>query len=385
MLAIFRMSWCQSRTFLLCAIALAGSTHRASAEPKTREPIRGVWVANTGSGPLSSAQRSREFVDLCHECGVNTLFVVVWNRGMTVYPSAVMQREFGISCDERYVGRDPLREIIDAAHAKSIRVLAWFEFGFSCSYGKPDGGHIIRRKPLWAACDRHGKLVSKNGFQWMNAFHPEVQDFMLALLKEVADNYDLDGVQGDDRLPASPNTAGYDDWTIDLYAQEHQGRHPPEDCLNGEWITWRANLLNRFAERMHRELKASNPRLVIATAPSIFPWSKVEYLQDWPTWVENGWVDIVSPQVYRDNIGAYRSELKKIVTEQIPAEKIDRVFPGILLQTADGYRTTDTLIEEMVAENRRCGLRGEVVFYDAGLVQHQKVFASLYRSESEQH
>ena len=384
MVAILRTCHCRARTLLLCVLALAGAAQEASAEPATRQPIRGVWVANASSGPLSSAQRSREFVDLCHQCGVNTLFVVVWNRGTTVYPSAVMQREFGISCDERYRGRDALREIIDAAHAKNIRVMAWFEFGFSCSYGKPDGDHIIRRKPHWAARDLRGKLVSKNGFQWMNAFHPEVQDFILSLLKEVAENYEVDGVQGDDRLPANPNTAGYDDWTVDLYAQEHKGRHPPENCLDADWITWRANLLNRFAERMHRELKATNPNLVIATAPSIFPWSKYEYLQDWPTWVENGWVDIVSPQVYRDNIGKYRSELSKIVAEQIPAEKLDRVFPGILVQTADGYRTTDTMVEEMIAENRRRGLHGEVVFYDAGLVQHQKVFTKLYRPESEQ-
>ena len=37
-------------------------------------------------------------------------------------------------------------------------------------------------------------------------------------------------------------------------------------------------------------------------APSIYPWSEEEYLQDWPTWMQKGYVDLVCPQVYRYNI-----------------------------------------------------------------------------------
>ena len=106
------------------------------------EPVRGVWVANVVSGVLDSTEAIRDFVELCDECGLNTLCVVTWNRGMTVYPSDVMQREFGIRRDPRYEERDPLSEIIDAAHARGMRVIAWFEFGFSCSYRQPDGGRI---------------------------------------------------------------------------------------------------------------------------------------------------------------------------------------------------------------------------------------------------
>ena len=38
----------------------------------------------------------------------------------------------------------------------------------------------------------------KNGFDWLNAFDPEVQNFMISLFKEVVTNYEIDGVQGDD-------------------------------------------------------------------------------------------------------------------------------------------------------------------------------------------
>ncbi|RQH24258.1 hypothetical protein D5R40_29875 [Okeania hirsuta] len=41
----------------------------------------------------------------------------------------------------------------------------------------------------------------------------EVQKFVLALLKEVVVKYEVDGIQGDDRLPALPSMAGYEAYT----------------------------------------------------------------------------------------------------------------------------------------------------------------------------
>lgn len=45
--------------------------------------------------------------------------------------------------------------------------------------------------------------------------------FLMNLMKEVTTNYDVDGIQGDDRLPALPSTGGYDDYTISLYKAGH--------------------------------------------------------------------------------------------------------------------------------------------------------------------
>lgn len=361
-----------------CVLLLSACNWAWAASPVV-EPIRGVWVANVGSGVLDSAENTRKFVDLCADTGINTLFVVVWNRGATIYPSSLMQCEFGLRCDPRYKGRDALQEIIDAAHARGIRVFAWFEFGFASSYGEPDGGHILRARPQWAARDSAGDVVSKNSFLWMNAFHPEVQDFMLALIKEVVEEYDVDGIQGDDRLPANPSTAGYDRWTTALYAKEHNGKHPPTDYRDQPWIKWRSNRLNQFAARMHRELKAAKPDLIVAAAPSIYPWSEQEYLQDWPTWLAEGLVDVVSPQVYRDSFEPYQRELTKIATDQVHPDQRARVFPGILLGTADGFRASDGMLEHMIAENRRQGFQGEVLFYDGAVAENAGTLKRFYQ------
>jgi uncharacterized lipoprotein YddW (UPF0748 family) len=69
-----------------------------------------------------------------------------------------MKNTFGIEQDAAYTGRDPLAEMITAAHQSNIKVYAWFEYGFACSYGA-NGGEIIKQKPGWA-----GK-----GQQWQSA------------------------------------------------------------------------------------------------------------------------------------------------------------------------------------------------------------------------
>ena len=344
------------------------------------EPVRGVWLASVGSEAMLSSEGIRETVAHCKRVGLNTIFVVTWNRGVTLYPSPLMEREFGAGIDPRLEGRDPLKELIDAAHAEGLKVVAWFEFGFSCSYQKPDGGALIAKRPGWAALDREGRLVSRNGFQWMNGFDPEVQDFLIEMLKEVVENYDVDGVQGDDRLPALPNTAGYDPLTVSLYRAEHDGRDPPQDDRNEAWTTWRADRLSLFVERAYHELKAIDPELCVSWAPSVYPWSKENYLQDWPRWAREGWGDLFCPQVYRKEVDSYRETLRQVVEEQIPEDKIHLVTPGMLIALADGYDLTTDDLREMVEINRVFGFEGEVFFYYDGLEQHAELFETLYQA-----
>ncbi len=178
--------------------------------------VRGVWLTNVDSNALNSKENIQDAVDLCAELNINTIFVVTWNKALTMYPSKVAESITGKLIDPLYTGRDPLRELIDAAHAKDIKVLAWYEYGFTAYNGSP--GPILTAKPEWAAKNKDGEQLVKNGFYWLNAFLPEVQQFMIDLMTEVVEEYpDIDGVQGDDRLPAMPSEGGYDDYTVRLY------------------------------------------------------------------------------------------------------------------------------------------------------------------------
>jgi len=340
--------------------------------------LRGAWLTNVDSKVLYSREGIQRAVKVCRANGINHLFVVMWNKGRTLYPSRIMRDTFGIEIEEGLAGRDPLREILDAAHADSLKVYAWMEYGFAAeNSGK--GEHILRLRPQWVALNENGQRVVKNGFTWMNALDPQVQHFMLALMKELVIQYpDLDGIQGDDRLPALPSEGGYNPEIIASYKAENGGQEPGGGKTDQRWIDWRANRLSQYAGRIYRELKALNPRLKIAMAPSVFPFAKTEYLQDWPTWVKEGWTDLISPQIYRYNIQAYSQELTKIVSEQVAPEKWPTVYPGVLLKLGS-YRPSESFLSLMVQENRLQKINGEIFFFYEGIQENPDYFRK-YRS-----
>ncbi len=345
--------------------------------PKTIMGIKGVWMTNVASQVLYSKEGIKQAVDLCQKSGINHIFVVTWNKGRTLYPSKTMNDLFKIPIEEALAGRDPLREMIDEAHAKNIKVYAWFEYGFAAE-NSGFGEHILRIKPQWASLNKEGKTTVKNGFSWMNSLNSEVQDFMLSLLKEAVTNYpDLDGIQGDDRLPALAVEGGYNPEILAQYIAENGGAAPTSD-KEDNWVNWRANRLNKFMEKIAVELKKINPKISISMAPSIFPFAKTEYLQDWPTWVNNGWVDMICPQIYRYDFASYKAELAKIIAGQINADKIKILAPGVLLKSGT-YKPTYDFLKQVIDENRRNKIDSEVFFFYEGLKDNALYFTTDYQ------
>lgn len=331
----------------------------------------GTWVTNAASDALDSRANIQKTVATCKASGINNIFVVVWNQGTTLYPSDLMQNTFGVKINSRYAGRDPLQEMIEEAHKQNIKVHAWFEYGFATSYSQ-NGGLIIATKPNWAAKDAAGNLVVKNGFDWMNAFLPEVQDFMTSLVMEVVTKYDIDGVQGDDRMPALPSTAGYDTYTVDLYKAQHGGNAPPADYKNADWINWRANLLTDFMGRLYKQVKAKKPNVLVTSAPSVHPFAETEYLQDWPTWLDKGYIDLVLPQVYRYDFASYKSTLAQQLTFVKSKDKA-KFYPGMLIQNA-AYNPSSDFLTQMINENRSNGISGEGFWFFEGLSKFPTYF-----------
>ncbi len=337
--------------------------------------IKGVWVTNVASDALTSNDKIKETVQICKKSGITDIYVVVWNRGRTLYPSKIMKDLFGVSIMERFGQRDPLQEMIEAGHKENIRVHAWFEFGFAASYGE-NGGEILKKFPNWKAIDNHGNLVSKNGFEWMNAMDPEVQNFVKSLVLEVVKNYNVDGIQGDDRLPAMPSLGGYDPYTIALYKKENNGQLPPNDYKDATWLTWRADKLTVFLGQLYKEVKAIKPKMIVSMAPSIHPWAKEEYLQDWPTWLDKGYCDYVIPQIYRKTIESYTSTLEAQVSFLKDDQK-KKFFSGVLLQVS-GVNPSQEFLKEMIDANRKAGVNGESFFFYEGLKAFPDYFTKEY-------
>ena len=361
----------------LIVIAFLTLFSTLSCQAQKNEAVRGVWLTNVDSEVLNSKENIIQSVEMLDQLGFNTIFVVTWNKAMTSYPSRIMKNFTGVEIDTLFTGRDPLKELIEEAHKKNIKVIAWFEFGFSSSY-QLNGGPIIAKKPEWSAKDVNGNLVTKNGFEWMNGFNRDVQDFMLSLIMEVVRNYNVDGIQGDDRLPAMPSEAGYDEYTVNLYKSEHDENDPPSYHKDYDWIKWRSNLLTDFMGRIYDSVKTHNKNLIVSMAPSIYPWSEEEYLQDWPTWMQKGYVDLVCPQVYRYNIEDYGNALESIVEDQINKDNLKKFYPGVLLKVGDYYPDNEFL-KQMIDLNRKNGIEGEVFFFYEGIKKYPDFFKEIYK------
>jgi uncharacterized lipoprotein YddW (UPF0748 family) len=363
-------------------LALVRNYQNIGIKPVPREEqevteIRGVWLTNVDSKALNSKQSIAEAMNFLAETGFNVVFPVVWNNAATLYPSRVMRENFGQEIDPRYAGRDPLGELIIEAKRVGIAVIPWFEYGFASSYNQ-NGGRLLAKKTEWAARDFSGNLLKKNDFEWMNALDFEVQDFLLSLVLEVVKNYDITGIQGDDRLPALPSEGSYDSKTSDRYFRKFN-QNPPENPKQAQWLQWRADILTDFLTRLYREVIALNPNLVISMAPSVYPWGFQEYLQDAQAWIDQGLVDIIHPQLYRRDFESYKLLVDRLVAQQFTSLQLPSLVPGILLKVGS-YRISSELLLQKIQYNRDRGIQGEVFFFYEGLREDNNALAKALRT-----
>ncbi len=364
------------RISIMFILLVCSCKNKMIATQQTPTELRGVWITNVDSEVLNSQESIKEAIQFLYEHHFNAVFPVVWNDAKTVYPSQLMKREFDVLIDPRYEGRDPLYEIINEAHSKNIAVIPWFEYGFAASHEKK-GGLILEKKPHWAAADNEGKLLTKNGFEWMNAYHPEVQNFMLELIMEVVQNYAVDGVQGDDRLPAQPIEGGYSTLTQSLYKSETGSENVPKNFYENEWKRWRAAKLTEFAKRIYQRVKKTKPDVQVTWAPSIYPWSYDEYLQDWPSWIKHGYADVVIPQVYRSSWVEYKKALDSQHADSLGIlDSHCLIFPGMLMNVGD-YVISPEFLLKSIDYNRRRGYKGEVLFFYEGLRKADNKLAEI--------
>ncbi len=351
--------------------------------------IRGVWLADySHSTVLTSKNQIIQALDFLQEKGFNSVFPAVWNRGFTAFPSQVMGNyNFPIQ-DPFYhnTNFDPLREIVIQASARNLAVIPWFEYGFAASPAM-NGGHILQQNPQWSALDKKGNNVRQGGLTWMNSLDLDVQQFMLELILEVVKNYEVDGIQGDDRLPALPFTGGYDIKTKNQF-KEILGREPPSQEKEKQWVQFRADILTQFLARLFKEVKKVNSNLIVSISSASFPFCLSNLMQDSNTWIEKNLVDFLHPQLYREsfntfNRSKYKPEVERIKATFSPSQRT-KFAPGIAL-TANGIRLSSNDIIKCVQFNRENGLSGQVFFFYEGLRKNNDEIAIALHTQGNYH
>jgi uncharacterized lipoprotein YddW (UPF0748 family) len=360
--------------------------------------IRGVWLTNIDSDVLFERQRLADAIDTLSQLNFNTLYPTVWNWGHTLYPSEVAERAIGLSLDptEELQGRDLLTETIEQGRNKGMAVIPWLEFGFMA----PADSELAKRHPEWLTKRRDGSTVWLEGNihkrVWLNPFRPEVQQFITDLVVEIVSKYDIDGIQVDDHF-GFPYDFGYDDYTIKLYQQEHNGKLPPKPPANiktvnscvvnnrewMEWTRWRANKVTDYMKQLFAAIKDSNPDAIVSVSPNPQAFSLNCYLADWQKWERMGLVEEIVLQVYRDDMKAFLRELSQA---EVRTAKEHIPFGIGVLTGLKGSPVPFAQIKTQVDAVRKQGFAGvSFFFYESlwnlaqePLEQRQSAFKDLF-------
>jgi uncharacterized lipoprotein YddW (UPF0748 family) len=292
-----------------------GETATLSAE------LRGVWLTNVDSKVLFSSLRTTAVLNRLQQLQFNTIYPTVWQGGYTLYPSSVAEEVFGISIDPTpgLQSRDMLQELIDQGHQKKLTIIPWFEFGFMA----PAESELVERHPNWLTQRQDGTTIHTQGIHdrvWLNPFYPDVQQFILDLVLEVVENYDIDGIQFDDHF-GLPSDFGYDDYTLNLYRQETGKSTAPSQFRESEWVQWRADKISQFMARIFKSVKAIKPDCIISLSPNPYGFALSAYLQDWLKWQQQGWIEELIIQIYRSDMERFIAELEQPELQQ--AKKTD--------------------------------------------------------------
>ncbi|MFM6611258.1 MAG: family 10 glycosylhydrolase, partial [Dolichospermum sp.] len=113
-----------------------------------------------------------------------------------------------------------------------------------------------------------------------------------------------------------------DPYTTALYQQEHQGKLPPTDFKNPEWVSWRANKITEFMKQVFTAIKANKKDCIVSVAPNPQRFSYEYFLADWQKWERMGLIEDLVLQIYRDDLNVFMKELEypevKLAQSHIP-------------------------------------------------------------------
>jgi len=184
----------------------------------------------------------------------------------------------------------------------------------------------------------------------MNALDPQVQ-FLLSLVLEVVNNYDVDGIHGD-RLPALPCEGGYDLLTVERYRKAFN-RNPPQNPKNRGGSSGVLIFSPTFSSSLSGS-QSDQSRPFGVYVPNIYDWGLKEYLQDSQAWLERGLVDLIHPQSPR--LRELQTYIDRLVTEQFTAE-LSKLAPTFFAGSL-AYRISPEYLLQVIKYNRYRGIQG---------------------------
>jgi uncharacterized lipoprotein YddW (UPF0748 family) len=147
---------------------------------------------------------------------------------------------------------------------------------------------------------------------------------------------------------------------VQLYKQEHQGKYPPSNPKNADWIQWRADKITDYMKSLFTTIKSIKQDVIISVSPNPQAFSLENYLLDWEKWERIGLIEELVMQIYRDNMDSFQRELSQ--SEVQAAKNHIPVAIGIL-SGLKGRPVSLDLINKQVSYTRQQNFAGVSFFF----------------------
>jgi uncharacterized lipoprotein YddW (UPF0748 family) len=316
--------------------------------PPIQREMRGLWIATVAnidwpsrSGLTASQQQAElsDILDRASAAGLNAVMFHIRPAADAVYSSPNEPWASMLTGTQgKDPGYDPLAFAVTEAHARGLEIHAWinpFRAGNSKDTASLASSHLFNTKR---------DLTRVYGTQlWLDPGEPAIHDHVMRVVSDIVRRYDIDGVHADDYFyPYQENDAA--NKLIDF---PDSGSYVRSGSTLAR-ADWRRDNVDRFIERMYREVHAIKPSIKVGISPfgiwrPGFP-AGVNGLDAYATiyadsrkWLQQGWVDYLAPQLYWA-IGAPQQSYPALLDWWLSQSTVGRhVWPGLAsYRVADG-------------------------------------------------
>ncbi|SDL88394.1 Uncharacterized lipoprotein YddW, UPF0748 family [Chryseobacterium taihuense] len=279
--------------------------------PAINREFRGVWIASVANinwpsrNNLSVEQQKREAVSMLNMLQENNFNAVIFQvrpSADALYTSELEPWSYfltGKTGEPPYPNYDPLQFWIEESHKRGMELHVWLN-PYRAHHS--NGGAVTSQSMVNKLSDITIRL--KNGMYWFDPANPKTQGHVSNVVKDIVKRYDIDAVHFDDYFYP--------------YATYNRGADFPDHTSWNEYIKnggtlsradWRRDNVNKFVERIYKEIHAEKNHVKFSISPfgiwkpgypeGIVGSSQYDELYaDAKLWLNKGWVDYFSPQLY---------------------------------------------------------------------------------------
>tara|TARA_B100000315_G_scaffold220472_1_gene223185 strand:+ start:635 stop:1822 length:1188 start_codon:yes stop_codon:yes gene_type:complete len=345
---------------------------------------RCLWVVRYS---LASKSLIDEMLRFAVQYNFNHIFVQVRGRGDSLYRSSWIPQSEVLIGDEF----DPLEYVIQEGHKLQLNVHVWVNVYmlWSAEQLPLSEQHLFNRHPDWldAVKEESNKYLytdkrlttdasGKEGF-YLAPHHPSVNPYLLAVFKELLNNYNLDGLHLD-YVRYKNEFHGYNSVGIEQFRSQYNSKNNfdlgfrqtiiTKDSYNDYLMKREEFLLNSITElvlKLSSFMKNSHREMILSAAvkPNI-EMAKKLYFQEWDMWLSGGLVDWVLVMNYGPNFQTFVDNITSI-ENQISKSEFSKIIMGVAL-----YNQTPENAVKKIQYSYNAGFKGIALFSYNVITEH---------------